>query len=131
MIDFLVKAWDPFAEVEIQEIERVLGRPTPQDYRDFVTNYGGAFVGGSVDGEDEFSILEFFNAPKVLTKLESYADLRDDGILPFARCEFGNIYVTVSNGEIYYINYYGGETNVQRVAGSFGELLSRIVVTDD
>jgi hypothetical protein len=120
----------PFSDAELAEIERVLGRPLPKDYREFVKEYGGAFVGGLIDGSKDLPILAFFGAGEdggVLGQLRSYTDLRDDSMLPFADCELGNLYVLTPENTVYYINYYGGKTTVQKVADSFQDFVARIV----
>jgi hypothetical protein len=75
MPDSRFKPDKPFSEAEITEIERVLGRPLPKDYCEFVKEYGGAFVGGLIDGSDELPILAFFSAGEdegILRKLKRY-----------------------------------------------------------
>lgn len=131
MIDLRIEAKAPFTQAEISEIERIIQRPLPQDYRDFVGEYGGAFVGGAVDGVEEFHISGFFDASEVLDHLESYTDLRDDGVLPFGGCVLGNLYVLVEKNEVWYINYYGGQTTVHKVAESFGDMLGRIIISEE
>jgi hypothetical protein len=124
----------PFSEAEIGEIERVLGRILPDDYCEFVKEYGGAFVGGEVDGDAGLSILVFFGPDVehgILNNLKLYPDLRDDGILPFARCELGNLWVLDQKNAVHYINYYGGETTARKVADSFHDLITRIVVSEE
>jgi hypothetical protein len=122
-----------FSETDILKIEQALRRHLSQDYREFVKVYGGAFVGGTIDGSDELSILNFFDASNdrgVSAVLSRYEDLKEDGILPFARDELGNIYVQNVDDEIFFINYYGGCTSVRRVADNFSEFIARIVVAD-
>jgi hypothetical protein len=134
MPDSRFEAAKPFSEADITEIERVLGRPLPSDYCDFVKEYGGAFVGGLIDGSDELPILGFFSASEddgILRSLKSYTDLRDDGVLPFADCELGNLYVLTQKNAVYYINYYGGKTTVRKVADSFQDFVARIVPEED
>ena len=124
----------PLSETQIEELETVLGRQLPQEYRDFLTQYGGAFVGGSIDGTEELPILSFFGAEEdkgLLATLKAYPDLRADGVLPIARCALGNIYVLDRNNAIHYINYYGGKTTAQKVAASFHNFIARIVVPEE
>jgi hypothetical protein len=130
MPDSRFKAAKPFSEAEITEIERALGRPLPKDYCEFVKEYGGAFVGGLIDGSEDLPILAFFSAGEddgVLRKLKWYTDLRDDGVLPFADCVLGNLYVLNPENAVYYINYYGGKTTARKVADSFHDFVARIV----
>lgn len=121
----------PFTEAELTKIERILGRSLPKDYRDFASAYGGAFVGGLIDGDAELPILTFFNADAVLSNLETHADLKSDGMLPFADCELGNLYVIDPEGVVHFISYYGGSTSALRVADRFSDLLRRVVVSDE
>ena len=68
----------PVADEEIREIERTIGRKLPLDYCAFIKKYGGAFVGGLVDGSDELAILVFFDASEdggILSKLKTHHDL--------------------------------------------------------
>lgn len=131
MIDSRIKAATPFTETELTKIEQVLGRELPGDYREFVRTYGGAFVGGLVDGDLELPILAFFGADKVLLSLRLYTDLKDDGVLPIADCELGNLYVIDRENVVHYINYYGGRTTARKVTSQFSDLLDRIVVSDE
>ena len=134
MIDPRFVAGIQFSESNIVEIEKALGRHLPQDYQAFVKAYGGAFVGGAIDGSEELPILNFFDAGSdrgVIAVLDRYEDLKGDGVLPFARDELGNIYAQNPSDEIFYINYYGGSTSAKRVADNFSDFLSRIVVIDD
>jgi hypothetical protein len=117
-----------FSEAEIGEIKKALGRELPEDYRKFVKEYGGAFVGGLIDGSDDFPILTFFRAAAVLSNLEMHPDLLEIGALPIADCELGNLYVLDSENAVHYINYYGGKTTARKVADSLQDLIDRIVV---
>jgi hypothetical protein len=45
MPDSGIGAASLFSETEIKAIEKVLSRDLPEDYRQFVRDYGGAFVG--------------------------------------------------------------------------------------
>jgi hypothetical protein len=123
----------PFSDIEIREIEHVLGRELPRAYCDFIKEYGGAFVGGLVDGSDNLPILSFFAASGssgVLSKLALHPDLRDEKALPIADCELGNLFVLDQHDSVYYINYYNSKTVVEKVSDSFEEFISRIVVPE-
>jgi hypothetical protein len=123
-----------FSDANIEAIESVCRRKLPDAYCQFVKRYGGAFVGGSVDGLEDFPILAFFGPNEdsgVLGKLCSYTDLRDDGVLPFADCELGNLYVLDRTDSIQYLNYYGGQIEVRKIANSFQEFIDRIVVAPE
>jgi hypothetical protein len=126
--------FSPFSALQIKEIESTLGRALPRDYVEFVTKYGGAFVGGSIDGKDDFPVLSFFAGDEirgVLSMLTLYPDLRDAGVLPIADCELGNLYVLDRENRISYLNYYGGVTTARKVALSFTEFIGRIVIEDE
>lgn len=124
----------PFSHAQINEIEQSIGHQLPQDYLEFVRTFGGAFVGGSIDGSPDLPILAFFSASGrggILSKLRAYQDLKKEGVLPIADCELGNLYVLDPENAIHYLNYYGGKTTARRVASSFGEFLARVIVEDD
>jgi hypothetical protein len=121
---------EPFLAADIAAIEHAVGRSMPAAYRRFAETFGGAFVGGEVDGSPDLSLLEFLSAKRVIRALDSHSDLRDDGIIPIARCELGNLYVLDRAGAVHHLNYYGGQTKASFVAHSFDELLSRITVSD-
>jgi hypothetical protein len=128
------EAAPPFSDVEISEIEAVLGRRLPDDYLEFVKQYGGAFVGGLVDGSEELPILTFFDAGNdrgVLSKLSAHPDLRGDSILPIADCELGNLYVLTKENAVYYIDYYGGKAASRKVSNSFHDFVTRIVISEE
>lgn len=134
MIDPRIEPAKPFSIEEIAAIEAALGRKLPRAYTDFVARYGGAFVGGSLDGKGRFAILAFFTADNesgILKKLGAYPDLRDDGVLPIADCELGNLHVLRLDGSVWYLNYYGGRTSAERVADSFQDFVERIVCHED
>lgn len=121
----------PFTEAQLSGIEHALGRVLPDDYTAFVRKYGGAFVGGFTDGASELPLLNIMSANQVLAALQSYGDLREEGLLPVAGCELGNLYILDRSNAVHYINYYGGTTVSTKVAATFGELLSRVVVVDE
>lgn len=131
MPDPRIEPATPFGETEIARIEQVLGRALPKDYRDFVCEYGGAFVGGQIDGDADLPILAFFDADTLTFKLETFSDLRSVGFLPIADCELGNLYVMDQVNSIHYIAYYGGRTSSRKVADAFEDFLDRIVVVDE
>jgi hypothetical protein len=118
----------PFTSQDIDAIESTIGRPLPAEYRNFVSEYGGAFVGGLVDGSQEFPILRFFEAAKILANLRSYDDLLEEKILPVARDESGNLYVIDIGGAVHFIIYYGGTTTTRKVGISFEDVVARISV---
>ena len=134
MPDSRFEAGEPFSQTAIREIENELGRELPKDYCEFAKEFGGAFVGGLVDGSADLPILTFFGADDrkgVLSKLRTHPDLRNDGVLPIADCELGNLYVIDRENAIFYINYYGGKTTARKIANSFQEFVARIVVQDE
>ena len=119
---------------DICEIEKLIQRELPRDFCDFIKTHGGAFVGGSLDGSDELSILDFFgSAPErnLLSQIRLHPDLTAIGALPIARCEVGNLYVLDAENAVHHINYYGGTTTSKKVATSFQDFVDRIVVDFD
>jgi hypothetical protein len=123
----------PLSHVNIADLESVLGRKLPDDYRSFLLEYGDAFVGGLVDGAADLPVLSFFGVDggtDLFAKLRMYPDFHNDGVLPIARCELGNIYVLDKENKVHYVNYYGGQTRVRDVANTFQEFVDRIVVDD-
>jgi len=134
MTDPRFEAGDGFTDLDIAEIESALGRELPADYREFVKNYGGAFVGGTVDGTQKLPILDFFKSGRdggIIVVLNAFDNFKDDSVLPIARDEFGNKYVQTPHGSIYYINYYSGATSAMKIANSFSDFVSKIVVDDE
>jgi hypothetical protein len=117
------------SDSDISEIEHILNRKLPEDYCKFVKKFGGAFVGGNLDGKAEFPIDAFLSNEhnQIIDTLKIYTDLKDDGIMPFAKCILGNIWAIDKNNNIYYINYYGGKTESKKVAENFTDFISRIV----
>lgn len=134
MSDPRFEAERPFTGEEIKALEVFVGRSLPESYKAFLTDYGGAFVGGLVDGAEDLPISGFFGVcgeRGVLNIMTEYPDFRDEGALPFGDCVLGNLWVLDRNNQVYYINYYGGCTSATKVADSFENFLSRIVVTDE
>jgi SMI1 / KNR4 family (SUKH-1) len=131
MLDPKIERAIPFKREDLDQIERVLGRQLPKDYHDFAQEYGGAFVGGLIDGDLELPLLTFFDIGEVHSHLESLTDLRDIGVMPFAGCALGNIYVMETDNSIHYINYYGGRTTARKVSDTFNDFIARIVVIDE
>lgn len=113
------------------KIGQALGRTLPDDYREFSRTYGGAFVAGSVDGDEELPVLTFLSADQILKKIKLHGDLKDIGALPIARCELGNLWVIDRENAIHYINYYGGKTTARKVSDKFSDFISRVVASDD
>ena len=88
-------------------------------------------IGGEVEGSDDTTILTFYQAAKYRGEsslFRTYDDLTEIGALPFARCVFGNFYVLTARNEVWYIDFTGGETSSLKVATSFNDFLSRIIV---
>jgi hypothetical protein len=116
-----------FTDDDISSIENLVGRKLPAQYISFVKEYGSAFVGGLIDGDQSLPLLDFFDPKKILSKLNSIEDFAADQIIPFARCELGNIWVLDASDVVHYVNYYGGRTVTERVDNSFEHFVSRIV----
>lgn len=134
MLDSRFEPAVPFSGSDVDKIESVINRKLPVDYCEFVQEYGGAFVGGLVDGVEDLPILTFFDAGEekgVLSKLRTHPDLQSESVLPIADCELGNLYVLDRENTIHYLNYYGGQTTARKVADSFTEFIARIVVQDE
>ena len=124
----------PLTDADIDALESSLGRKLPKEYCEFIKQFGGAFVGGSIDAADDLPILAFFGVDKgkgVLDKLRAHPDLRNDGVLPIADCELGNLYVLDRKNAVHYLNFYGGKTSSRNVADSFQEFVARVVVQDE
>ena len=119
----------PFTEQDILDIERLIGRELPEDYRKFAKEYGGCLVDGEVDGSAKFGIDAFYKAHAYTKQggdVPEWDEYREIGALPFAKCILGNLYVLTNENEVHYVNYYGGETTTQKLATSFGDFISRI-----
>jgi len=123
----------PLTEVEISEIEALLARPLPGDYRQFALEYAGAFVGGAVDGNCDLGVDYFLGAKdhQIFNSLKNEDNFLREGILPIAGCVLGNRFVLATDNTIVYINYYGRRTTVHKVASCFQEFIDRIVILSD
>lgn len=122
-----------FSDEDIALIEKRLKRNLPDDYINFIKEYGPAFVGGAVDGDEGLAISGFEGHGEngVSEMLDMYDDLWDNSLFPFASCVLGNVWILDENNEVFYINYYGGTTKAVKVAENFQEFLDRIIVTDE
>jgi hypothetical protein len=130
MSDPRFEAKTPYSDEEIRAIEKELGRELPPAYRHFVKQYGGAFVGGFVDGEWE--VLDFFDASTVLEDLRgTFSDFRDIGALPFARDVGGNLWVLTEDNSVHFLVNYSGSSTAEKISDSFQDFLDRIVLEDD
>jgi hypothetical protein len=129
MSDPRFQARTPFSDGEIRDIEKELGRELPPSYRHFVEQYGGAFVGGSVDGE--WDVLDFFDASTVLEDLRgTFSDYRDIGALPFASDVGGNLWVLTEDNSVHFLVNYSGSSSAEKISDSFQDFLDRIVEDD-
>ena len=118
MLDSRFEPSTPFSNEEINKIESGIGRELPKDYCEFAKNYGGAFVGGLIDGAADLPILTFFGADEykgILSKQRTHPDLQIEGMLPIANCELGNLYVLDRENAVHYLNYYGGKMTARQV----------------
>ena len=134
MTSLVLEPATPFSDSDIKEIEGAIGRALPVDYCVFVRKYGGAFVGGLVNGSDGLPILAFMGPDEengVLSALKTHPDLRSEGILPFADCELGNLYVLDRQNAVHYLNYYNGDATAQKVADSFQDFIERISIPEE
>ena len=130
MITDFIEADDPFSQADLHKIVQAVGRELPDAYCAFVQKFGGAFVGGLVDGAPDFPILAFFKVEKILSTLDFMSNLKEEGILPFADCELGNLWVFDREGIIYYVNNYGGKTKTHKISADFTDFVSRIFSED-
>jgi len=124
----------PFTDQDINDIQKHLGRELPEDYRRFVKEFGGAFIGGEIEGPKRTSILGLFEADEYKgpsSLIMTYADLCRAGSFPFADCEFGNPYILNAADEVYYIDYTNGDSSPFKVAGSFRDFISHIVIEEE
>ncbi|MGN6820299.1 MAG: SMI1/KNR4 family protein [Sphingomonas sp.] len=130
MTELQIEPGTTFSDDDITSIEASLGRRLPVEYVKFVKEYGSAFVGGLIDGDQSLPILTFFGPRQIVLNINSTEDFTADQILPFARCELGNIWAMDASGVVHYINYYGGRTVIQRVDNSFERFVDRIVLEE-
>ncbi len=134
MIDPRFEPAIPLPKEQLEEITSLIGHALPETYSDFILEYGGAFVGGYVDGNEALPVMSFFGAEPdrgLISRLGAYPDFARRGILPIASCELGNLYVLERDGSVHYVNYYGASVVTKKVADSFGDFVSRIVITED
>ena len=73
----------------------------------------------------------FFDAEDTLLTIATYTDLAELGILPFARCELGNLYLLETDGAVHYVDYYGSRQGTKMVSETFQSFVDRIVVSLD
>ncbi len=120
----------PYSVAILQDLETQLGRKLSDDFRKFALSTGGCFIGGAVDGNDEFPILEIYGPREIVDNLKLFSEYADIGALIFGICGFGNPYVlTVDNKVLFMVNY-AGKSEVKHVADSFQNFIDRIVVSD-
>lgn len=114
-----------YAEEELDAMEQSIGWCLAPRYREFLMEFGGAFVGGCVRG---MSILGFFGKEHdALSRWTRAADgFIASGWLPIANDEVGSLFLLSRDGEVRRAQAYGGRYDVARVAGSFDEFLEAI-----
>jgi hypothetical protein len=122
---------EPYSDELLAEVEKRLGRELPRDYRDFVKQYGGAFVGGAVDGSTAWSVLGFYKAASILERISFFTELTEQGALNFARDELGNMWVLAGDNSIHFLVTYAGKSSAEKVSDSFQDFLDRIVPDEE
>jgi hypothetical protein len=115
-----------------RELVAKLNTPLPDDYISFLTQYGGCGFAGeaSIKLKDKtLLIFIFFDAEQLLTAIEDYADLAEDGKLAIAADMAGNPYVLDAQaGQVFFLDFTRNPPVGQKVAASFGEFLQSITV---
>ena len=121
----------PFSDGELEALERATGWSLPSDYRSFAKEYGGAFVGGAVDGNSSFPVLAFADFDQARRTSEDRSVLPDEFPLCFAHCELGNLWVFDRRGAVHYVNYYVRPAFSVRVADGLREFVGRIAIDSE
>ncbi|WP_226698795.1 SMI1/KNR4 family protein [Qipengyuania gaetbuli] len=117
----------PCSERALNALEFRVGRSLPTSLREFATRYGGAFIGGSVDGAGRYSVLGFLDLERIDQTEGAYLDeYLEVGALPFARCELGGIYLLKADNSIWFRLNHAGKTTLEKVSESFEDFLNRI-----
>jgi hypothetical protein len=122
---------EPYSDELIGEIETKIGRVLPQDYRDFVKQYGGAFVAGCVDGDRGWSVLGFARADRILGNISFFDELTEQGALNFAKDELGNLWVLAADNSIHFLVTYAGKSSAEKISDSFQDFIDRIVPIEE
>lgn len=122
---------EPLSPDDIAEVGRLAGFALPIDYQHFLAEFGGAFVGGLVDGNEDLPILKFYGRRELQDALALHPDMATVPALPIGCCELGNQYVILPDGSVAYVNYYGGQTATTRVSDDFSGFLERMVAEDE
>ena len=121
----------PCSERALDALEVRVGRSLPTSLREFATRYGGAFVGGSIDGAGRYSVLGFLDLERVDQTEGAYLDeYLEVGALPFARCDLGGIYLLKADNTVWFRLYHAGKTTLEKVSESFEDFLTRIEIED-
>jgi hypothetical protein len=127
----MIEPGTPSSEHDLDRIEVRLGRALPAEFRQFARTYGNAFVGGTIDGDEELELLCFTDLSKFgEDSFFFFKDYLDGGALPFAQCSFGGNYVLDREDRVWYALNYSGKFSAREVAPSFGTFLERIVVNE-
>ena len=143
---------EPFARLgasQLSEIERRLGHPLPEEYREFVSRYGFATGGGStkfsnMDGpsEIESSVNVFYglrpgDSYDLLNVKEGFGDLLPSHILPIASSPGGQFCLSLAGddrGMVYWWPPHGASPDplddMELVARSFGSFVNSLVLVD-
>ena len=125
------EAGESASEAELSVLESRLGWELPADLRSLANELGDAFVCGALDGNDRYSILSFLDLRQIAAADDWLAEeYIEAGILPFARCELGGLYLLEKDGKVRFRLVYSGETILETVAESYDEFERRIVVQD-
>jgi hypothetical protein len=131
MLDPRFEGREPYSDELIAEIETKIGRELPQDYRDFVKQYGGAFVGGSVDGSTSWTVLDFARTDQILWNISFFDELTEQGALKIARDEVGNMWVLAADNSIHFLVTYAGKSSAEKISDSFQDFIDRIVPIEE
>ncbi|QDX25228.1 SMI1/KNR4 family protein [Sphingomonas suaedae] len=121
----------PFSDDELERLEGLVDWTLPPDYRSFAKVYGGAFVGGEVDGNSSLPVLSFGTFDQAWRTSADGSVLPDNFPISFARCELGNLWVFDRSGAVHYINFYSRPAVAVFVATNFSEFLGRILISGE
>jgi hypothetical protein len=129
-----VKAEKTAEDGQIKEVELVIEKNLPSDYRAFLLKYGGGVPEPNhLPGVTDVGISLFFSAEDLLVQKDAYRNRVPDGLLPIADSEGGNLVCVSLNprdfGSIYFWDHEleaeeGEEPtydNLSKVASGFSE----------
>lgn len=125
---------------EISQLETILNCRFPEDYRDFLSQYGRCMFSGEAivkdEGGNELEVFTMFGGKGEAGNIKKDSDLHpeytQDRLIPIADDMFDNRFVLhVETGKVGFIDYSSGAATYTHVAKSFEEFVKKIEVVPD